>query len=254
VSTVRFVEEDGLGFLTLDSPPLNLLGQELIGDLVAALDQIEASEGLRALLVRGEGKVFSAGADVSLFAGKDAADMRPLLASFLDLGRRIEALPVPTLAAVHGTCMAGAFELALFCDLIWAAEGTLMGLPEVRLGIVPLAGGIERVAARAGLTRARTLGFGGELQPAEVLAGWGVIDRVVPTDELQESAEAFARAFASGPTEALAVVKRLAHAYRDGGVTAADELLLEEAVPLFDTDDARSGIESFLTTGKTRWP
>ena len=254
MSTARFVEEDGLGVLTLDSPPLNLLGQEVIGDLVAALDQIEANEGLRALLVRGEGKVFSAGADVSLFAGKGAAEMRPLLASFLDLGRRLEALPVPTLAAVHGTCMAGAFELALFCDLIWAAEGTLMGLPEVRLGIVPLAGGIERVAARAGLTRARALGFGGELQPAEVLAGWGVIDRVLPTDELHESAEAFARAFAGGPTEAFAVVKHLAHAYREGGVAAADELLLEEAVPLFDTDDARSGIETFLTTGKTRWP
>src|SRR5258708_17622725 len=72
--------------------------------------------------------------------------MRSLAASFLALGRRIEALPFPTLAAVHGTWMAGGFELALFCDLIWAAEGTMLGLPETRVGIVPLAGGVERVA------------------------------------------------------------------------------------------------------------
>jgi enoyl-CoA hydratase len=254
VSTVRLTQDGGLGVLTLDSPPLNLIGDGLIGDLLAAVDQIEASDGLRALVVRGEGSVFSAGADVRLFAGKGAAEMRPLIGSFLDLGRRIEALPFPTLAAVHGTCMAGGFELALFCDLIWAAEGTMMGLPEIRLGIVPLAGGVERVAARAGLTRARTIALGGELQPAEVLAAWGVIDRVLPADDLHASAEAFARALASGPSEALAVVKRLTRAYLHGGVAEADTLLLDAAVPLFDSDDARNGIETFLTTGKTRWP
>ncbi len=249
MSVVRLTEDDGLGVVTLDSPPLNLIGEALIGDLVDAVERVEASDGLRALLLRGEGKVFSAGADVSLFAGKGSAEMRPLIASFLDLGRRIEALPVPTLAAVHGTCMAGGFELALFCDLIWAAEGTMLGLPETRLGIVPLAGGVERIAARAGLTRARTIAIGGELHPADVLANWGVIDRVLPMDELHDSAEAFARALASGPTLAFGVVKRLAHAYLQDGVPGADALLLDAAVPLFDTEDARRGIETFLATG-----
>ncbi len=154
MSTVRFTEDAGLGVLTLDSPPLNLIGKALIGDLLAAVDRVEATDGLRGLLVRGEGNVFSAGADVRLFGGKRSAEMRPLIASFLELGRRLEALPFPTVAAVHGTCIAGGFELALFCDLIWAAEGTMLGLPETRLGIVPLAGGVERIAARAGLTRA----------------------------------------------------------------------------------------------------
>ena len=254
MSTVRFTQADGRGVLTLDNPPLNLIGQALIDDLLVAIDQIEASEDLRALLVRGEGKVFSAGADVHLFAGKGAVEMRPLIASFLDLGRRLEGLPFPTLAAVHGTCMAGGFELALFCDLIWAAEGTMLGLPEVRLGIVPLAGGVERIAARAGLTRARTIALSGELLPAEVVAGWGVIDRVLPANELHESAEAFAATLARGPRDAFAVVKRLAHAYLDDGVKGADALLLDAAVPLFDTEDARSGIEAFLTTGRTQWP
>ncbi len=156
---VRFTRDGALGTVTLASPPLNLIGQQLISDLLAAVDQVEAAEGLRALVLRGEGKVFSAGADVALFAGMTAQELRPLIGSFLDLGHRIEGLPFPTLAAVHGTCMAGGFELALFCDLIWAAEGTMLGLPETRLGIVPLAGGVERIAARAGLGRARSMGW-----------------------------------------------------------------------------------------------
>jgi 3-hydroxyacyl-CoA dehydrogenase len=83
VSTVQLMQDGGLGVLTLDNPPLNQIGEALIDDLLAAIDWIEGSDGLQALLVRGEGKVFSAGADVQLFAGKGAGEMRPLIASFL---------------------------------------------------------------------------------------------------------------------------------------------------------------------------
>jgi enoyl-CoA hydratase/carnithine racemase len=248
-SKVHFTQDEALGIVTLDSPPLNLIGEELIGDLLAAIDQVEATEGLRALLLRSDGKVFSAGADVALFAGMDAAQLRPLISSFLDLGRRMDRLPFPTLAAVHGTCMAGGFELALFCDLVWAAEGTMLGLPETRLGIVPLAGGIERIAARAGLGRARTIAFGGDLYPAEELAAWGAIDRVVAADDLRGAVEEFARRLAAGPTRAFGVVKELARAYTTDGVAGADALLLEAAVGLFDTADARGGIQAFLKSG-----
>jgi enoyl-CoA hydratase/carnithine racemase len=246
---VRFVRDGALGVVTLDSAPLNQIGRELIADLVAAIGEAERADGLRALVLRGEGKVFSAGADVALFAGMGAEDVRPLIDSFLDLGRRIEQLPFPTLAAVHGTCMAGGYELALFCDLIWAAEGTMIGLPETRLGIVPLAGGVERVAARAGLGRARTLAIGGDLYSAQDLVAWGAIDRVVAADELHSAAEEFARRVAAGPTRAFAVVKELARAYTTDGIPGADKLLLDAAVGLFDTEDARGGIQSFLESG-----
>jgi enoyl-CoA hydratase/carnithine racemase len=247
--TVRFTRDGALGTVTLASPPLNLIGQQLISDLLAAVDQVEAAQGLRALVLRGEGKVFSAGADVALFAGMTAQQLRPLIGSFLDLGNRIERLPFPTLAAVHGTCMAGGFELALFCDLIWAAEGTMLGLPETRLGIVPLAGGVERVAARVGLGRARSVALGGDLHTAEEFADWGVIDRVLPIDELHSTAKEFASRLAAGPTRAFAVVKELTLGYTAGGIAGADALLIDAAVGLFDTEDARGGIRSFLTSG-----
>jgi enoyl-CoA hydratase/carnithine racemase len=172
--------------------------------------------------------------------------MRPLIERFLDFGRRVEALPFPTLAAVHGMCVAGGLELVLFLDLIWAAEGTNLGLLEARIGIVPLAGGIERVAARAGLGRARSIALSGNVFPAEQFEAWGIIDRVLPDDELQPQAEKFAQRLAEGPARAFAAVKQFAAAYTEGGVAAADERLLEDAVGLFDTDDARNGIESFL--------
>jgi enoyl-CoA hydratase/carnithine racemase len=246
---VRFAQDGAVGTVTLDSPPLNLLGQELISDLQAAFRQVESARGVRALVLRGEGNVFSAGADVALFGGKSAAELRPLISSFIDLGQRIERLPYPTLAAVHGTCMAGGLELALFCDLLWAAQGTMLGLPETRLGIVPLAGGIERIAARAGLCRTRVVGLGGELHSAEEFAAWGVVDRVVADDELDDAAFEFALRLAAGPTSAFSVVKDLVRAYTTAGVMGADALLTDAAVGLFDTQDARHGVQSFLTSG-----
>jgi enoyl-CoA hydratase/carnithine racemase len=246
---VHFTQDASLGIITLDNPPLNQIGEALVADLTEAIGQVEQAQGLRALLLRGNGDVFSAGAEVELFAGRGAEEMRPLVASFLDLGSRVEALAFPTLAAVHGVSMAGGLELALFCDLIWAAEGTVMGLPESSLGIVPLAGGIERVAARAGLGRARTIALGGRLHSAEEFAAWGIVDRVLPATDLHAEAERSARKLAGGPTLAYAAVKEITRAYIRDGIRGADARLLDQAVGLFDTGDAREGIQTYLTSG-----
>jgi enoyl-CoA hydratase/carnithine racemase len=246
---VTFTQDGSLGTITLRNPPMNQIGEELITDLIAVIGRVEQGDGLRALMLRGDGQAFSAGAEVDVFVDRGAEDLRPLIASFLDLGARIEALPFPTLAVAHGVCMAGGFELALFCDLIWAAEGTVVGLPESSLGIMPLAGGVERVAARAGLGRARSIALGGSLHKAEEFAAWGVIDRVLPAAELEEKAERFARKLADGPTRAYAAIKDVAAAYARAGIPGADERLLDAAVGLFDTVDAQEGISSFLQSG-----
>jgi enoyl-CoA hydratase/carnithine racemase len=235
--------------VTLDSPPRNQIGARMIADLIAAISQAESADGVRALVLCGAGEMFSAGADIALFAGMSASQVRPLIGSFIELGHRIERLPYPTLAAVHGICLAGGFELALYCDLLWAAAGTQMGLPETRLGIVPLAGGVERIAARAGIGRARTIALGADLYPAEQLAEWGVVDKVVPANELATAAQNYARSLAAGPTRAYSVVKQLGRAHLTGGIAGADALLVDAAVDLFDTQDARGAIDAFPSSG-----
>jgi enoyl-CoA hydratase/carnithine racemase len=205
-----FTQEAGLGTITLHNPPLNQIGTELIRDLTSAIEQVEQAPALRALLLKGDGQAFSAGAEVQLFVGRGADEMRPLVASFLDLGRRIEALPFPTLAVAHG---------------------------------------VKRVAARAGLGRARSIAFGGGLHKAEEFAAWGLIDRVLPAAELDEKAERLARKLADGPTVAYAAIKDIAAAYTRAGIPGADERLLDAAVGLFDTVDAQEGIRSFLESG-----
>jgi enoyl-CoA hydratase/carnithine racemase len=118
-------------------------------------------------------------------------------------------------------CVAGGLELVLFLDLIWAAEGTNLGLLETRIGIVPLAGGIQRVAARAGIGRARSVALGATSSRPSSSRPWGVVDRVLPADELQPEAEKFARRLAGGPARAFAAVKQFAAAYTAGCVAAA---------------------------------
>ncbi|MEA2637371.1 MAG: hypothetical protein QOE18_428, partial [Chloroflexota bacterium] len=120
------------------------------------------------------------------------------------------------------------------------------------LGIVPLAGGVERVAARAGLGRALTIALAGGLHTAEDFAAWGVVDRVLPAAHLHDKAQRFALRLSDGPTLAYAAVKELTRAYTQAGVAAADALLLDAAVGLFDTADARNGIQSYLDSGPGR--
>jgi enoyl-CoA hydratase/carnithine racemase len=141
----------------------------------------------------------------------------------------LEALPIPTIALVHGRCLAGALEVALTCDLIWAAAGTQIGQVEAVIGGFPFAGGTQRLASRIGMARATEMVFGARIYPAEQLAAWGLIGRVVPADALVSEGHAFATQLAMGPTLAHEATKRILRAWRSGGVAAADEITRAEA-------------------------
>lgn len=158
----------------------------------------------------------------------DEAQAVPLATAVLDGIRAIEALTVPTLALIQGQCYAGALELCLACDLIWAAEGSQIGQIETIAGGIPFAGGTQRLASRIGAARAAEMVFTAAILPPETLASWGVINRVTPADVLAEEGRAFARTLSNGPTCAYATVKRLLHAWRSGGVAAADGVNLAE--------------------------
>src|ERR1700751_3568561 len=196
---VTFQQNDQLGEIVIDNPPQNLFGGELLADLGAAVEDAAASN-IRAVLIRAEGTDFSAGADTSVFTGLDEAEAGELQTTVLALIAAIEGLPVPTLALIHGQCYAGALEVCLACDLIWAAEGSKIGQIEAVAGGIPYAGGTQRLASRIGVARAAEMVFTAAVLPPETLASWGVINRVTPADSLAGEGRAFARSLASGPT------------------------------------------------------
>ncbi|MEK6229754.1 MAG: enoyl-CoA hydratase/isomerase family protein [Actinomycetota bacterium] len=242
-------ERDGdVGVLTIDDPPLNLFGRELTAAVVAAVDQAAADDP-RALLVRAEGEIFTGGADVHAFDGLSEADAREFTAELLAITHELEDLPFPVVACVHGLCLTAGFELALACDMIWASESAQFGLVEIVVGLTPLMGGTQRVAERAGPARARELVMRGGLYTAETLERWNVVNRVLPDADLADKTMAFARRLAAGPTLANAATKRIVRAQTDEGTRGADAATADIAAPLFETEDLKGAVRSFLDEG-----
>jgi len=234
--------------IVVQSGPLNLWGPQLIADVEEGVARA-AAERPRALLVRAEGDVFSAGVDVHVFEGLDAASATALTERLLRLTHAIEDLPLPTLAVVHGLCLTAGLELSLACDLLWAADGVQFGLVEKVVGITPLMGGTQRMAERAGSARAREFVMTGRLYEAQTLHAWGVVNRVLAPEQLLEKARRFAADLAAGPTIAHAATKAVVRAQADHGTRGADERTAALTSHLFETEDCRSAVQSFLQGG-----
>jgi hypothetical protein len=148
----RYETNGDVAEIVIDRPPLNLSGPELIAGIEDCVARA-AAERPRALMVRAEGNVFSAGVDVHVFEGLDASSAAALTERLLRLTHALEDLPLPTLAVAQGLCLTAGLELALACDLLWAADGVQFGLVEKVVGITPLMGGTQRMAERAGRPR-----------------------------------------------------------------------------------------------------
>jgi enoyl-CoA hydratase/carnithine racemase len=244
----RFESHDAVGEIVIDHPPLNLFGPAMLEPLRAAVAGARAAAP-RALILRAEGDVFSAGADVHIFDGLDAAAAEQLTSGLLALAHEVEDLPFPTLAVVHGLCLTAGLELSLACDLMWAAEDAKLGLVEAVVGITPLMGGTQRMAERAGTARAREFVMTGGLYDAARMYEWGVVNRVLPAGDLLEKSRKFAGRLAAGPTVAHVATKRIVRAQADHGTRGADERTAALTSHLFETEDARGAIASFLAQG-----
>src|SRR5262244_1029742 len=245
---VRYETSGPLGILTLVNPPFNLFSAEVIEDLRTAVTDIKGAP-IRALLVQAEGKIFSGGADVSVFQGRTPSEARERFTSHLHLVADLEELPFPTLAAVHGLCLAAGLELALACDLIWAAASARFGQIEALIGTTTLLGGVQRLAERAGPSRAREIIYTADQYDAATFERWNIVNRIVPDDALEAETQAFAERLARGPTLAYAAGKRPVRTYLEGGIRAADKLVGEVAPPLFQSEDMRAAVAALLEHG-----
>jgi enoyl-CoA hydratase/carnithine racemase len=250
--SVRLERDRGLALVTFNSPPLNLFDEELRHGLERAVEAIEMDPP-RAVLFQAEGRVFSAGVNVSVFDALDgAAAASALFDRLIELARRVDRLRCPTVFAAHALCLTWAFELALACDLILAAESASFGLVETVVGLTPAMGGTQRLAERAGSGRARELVMTGRPYAARTLERWNVVNRVLPDEGFDLAARAFAHELAAGPTLAHAATKDVIHAYVEGGVERANDRVGQIAGELFETEDLQGAVRTFLQEGPGR--
>jgi enoyl-CoA hydratase/carnithine racemase len=248
MAKVEFRLDGNVGEIVIADPPLNLFGLDLSRDLARAAAEAGES-GARAILVRADGDNFSAGANVEMFIGRDQGAAQELIEEFMPAIRNFAEIEVPTVAAVHGLCLAAGLEVALSCDLIWAAEGSQLGLVEGVIGATPFGGGTQRLVARAGAGRAAEAVLTARTYPAETMLDWGVVNRVVAADELHDKAHSFAVRLAAGPTLAHAATKQMIRMTLDEGVAAADEALPEAGATVMASDDLQKGAKSLLEKG-----
>ncbi len=240
--------EQRVGTIRLERPPMNALSHQVWAEIEQAAIEARDHADVGAVVVWGGPKVFAAGADIKEFPSWDyqtVRDVGQVLQRSLDTLAR---LPMPTIAAINGYALGGGCELALACDFRFLADNAKLGQPEILLGIIPGAGGTQRLPRLVGLSRAKELIFSGRMVDAVEAPRIGLADAVHPADDVYAEAVAAAARYAAGPY-ALRLAKQ---AIEEGTELPLDEALrLERALfaECFATDDARIGIDSFLEHG-----
>ena len=238
--------DDGVAVVCLENPKVNAISSEVLRQLRVVAEAL-TEQPPRAVVVTGGERIFAAGADITEFSGPDEA--RAMGGLFVDAFNAVAAIPRPTIASISGFALGGGLELALACDLRIASTKAKLGLPEVLLGIIPGGGGTQRLPRLIGPSRAKDLIFSGrQVGPDEALS-MGLVDRVVEPDELWDETLAWARQLAAGASSAFGLAKAAIDDGLDGSLGAGLDLEQERFVEVFRTDDARTGVASFLEHG-----
>jgi len=249
VSLVDYSTDGAVAVITLQHPPVNALSSAVAADLDAALDQA-SDPAVRAVVVTGSPH-FAAGADITEFEAAFESGDRDQLANRLgEVIIHLEALPKPVIAAIRGFALGGGLEVAMGCDFRFVAEDSKLGQPEIKLGIIPGAGGTQRLTRLVGVAKARDIVYTGRfVEPDEALA-IGLADMVLPADDLLAGAMEHATAWATGPTTAIGLAKR---AINEGWGLPLEQALEVERLAfdqVFASADAREGVSAFLAKQK----
>jgi enoyl-CoA hydratase len=245
-------ELDGaVAIVTIENPPMNQLSAPLLDELEAELDRLDGDDAVRAIVLVGAGeRAFVAGADIKEFpslreAASDAHE-RGSARGIQKLGHRMDAARTPFVAAIHGFCLGGGLELAMCCDIRVAAEDAQLGQPEIKLGLIPGGGGTQRLPRLVGLGRALLLNLTGDFVDARTAYDWGLVEKVVPREELLETALGIARSIAARSPVAVGVLRELARTTRD---LPLEEGLRREADGFrrcLASEDGAEGVAAFL--------
>ncbi|OKK20520.1 enoyl-CoA hydratase [Streptomyces sp. CB00455] len=247
--TLSLEVSEGVGTIRLDRPPMNALdiaSQDRLRELaVEAADRAD----VRAVVLYGGEKVFAAGADIKEMQAMDHAAMVVRSRALQDSFTAVARIPKPVVAAVTGYALGGGCELALCADYRIAADNAKLGQPEILLGLIPGAGGTQRLSRLIGPSRAKDLIFTGRMVKAEEALALGLVDRVVPAAEVYEQAFAWAAGLAQGPAIALRGAKECVDAGLESDIDTGLTIERNWFAGLFATEDRESGMRSFIEEG-----
>ncbi len=247
------VETDGpVGVITLNRPEaLNALNHALMEQLIAAVEDFEAAPPIRAIVIAGSERAFAAGADIKEMDQATPAQMKadPHLSRWDRLGKCSK----PTIAAVSGFALGGGCELAMACDMIVASESAVFGQPEILIGVIPGAGGTQRLTRAIGKSRAMELVLTGRRFTAREAHAWGLVNRVVPVEAFLTEAKKLAQEIAAKPPIAVSAAKDAINKALDVDLDTGLSLERQLFYSLFDTQDQKEGMKAFIEKREPRF-
>ncbi len=244
---VRLEVEDGVGTIRLDRPPMNAINEDLTRDLYEVALEAGRREDVGAVVLYGGEKVFAAGADVKMMAQMDPQQIRPMIQSLQEVFNAVEDIPKVTIAAVTGYALGGGCELAMCADLRYSARDAKLGQPEILLGIIPGAGGTQRLPRLVGPAKAKDIIFSGRQLTAEESLAIGLVDRL--SDDPYAEAVETARRYAQGPLVALRAAKAAITWGSRTDLRTGLAIEREAFSDLFSTEDQAEGMRSFIDEG-----
>jgi enoyl-CoA hydratase/carnithine racemase len=242
-------ESTGVATIRLDRPKMNAINEEVTEGLAEAAREATFNDKIKAVVLWGGEKIFAAGADIKMMVERTPAEMMNRIGVMQNVFTMIEDIPKVTVAAINGFALGGGCELAMTCDFRVVADNAQMGQPEISLGIIPGAGGTQRLPRLVGPARAKDIVYSGRFVGCVEALQIGLADRVVPADETYKTAVEMAAQFARGPTVALRAAKMAIN--RGLEMDLGDGLAFEREVfvNLFATEDQKIGMRSFIEQG-----
>ena len=246
---VRLEVEDRVATIRLDRPPMNAIDEDLTRDLVEAAQEASVRDDVGAVVLWGGEKVFAAGADIKMMSEMTPAQVAPMITGLQDAFSLVEQIPKVTIAAINGYALGGGCELAMCADLRFAADDAQLGQPEILLGIIPGAGGTQRLPRLVGFSKAKEIVYSGRFVSAQEAQGIGLVDEVHAADDVYPKALEAAKRYAKGALVALRAAKQAMNHGTKLPVPAGLIVEREAFISLFASEDQKEGMRSFLEKG-----
>lgn len=230
--------------ITLCNPPQNRMGMQMLSEFEQVLNTVAYTEDVRVMVLRGEGDVFSYGGYFPEWIGVKSYDVRALIERWNKVINHLERMPFPVIASVSGACWGGGFEFAMACDMILATPESTFNQPEKTICVTTMLGGVYRFAERAGKNVAAELAYTAKPLSAERMQQLGVVNRIIPKENLEQETATLAREIADGPAAAHAAHKALLRIWSQSGKAAAEEALVDYSVLLIPTNDCQTALNN----------